>query len=250
MTRYSDKITRQELQKAGEWHSSNTEAIQKAEKILDDIEKDITSDLVTIPVLDQWGFPTGKTKLVSMSTDFEEIRRVSEAMNVEPEDQISEDEDPFLALEQKFAREKQILEERRNAAGQQVELPTSVQSKTPTPANTGSQTVTLQGTGLEFLTNPPSPPAKAVKLQLSGAVKFAASMYCHTFTGNDQLVVLVVDSRTKAEIIDLTLEDPAVEAALIFESGEKFDVYPPIPAVLTYDIGALRHFVFIRKHEN
>ena len=75
-------------------------------------------------------------------------------------------------------------------------------------------------------------------------------MCCHTFAVNDQLAVLVVDNRVKSEIIDLSLEDSSVEAALIFEDGKKIDIFPPIPAAMTYDIGVLRHFVFIRKYED
>ena len=79
-------------------------------------------------------------------------------------------------------------------------------------------------------------------------MKFTTAMSCHVTAINDQLVVLVVDNRVKSEIIDISLEDTSIEATLIFEDDEKIDIHPPIPIVMTYDIGVLRHFVFIRKH--
>ena len=73
-------------------------------------------------------------------------------------------------------------------------------------------------------------------------------MNCHAVVINDQFVVLVLDNRVKTEIIDISLEDKTIEATLILDNEEKIDVHPPIPIVITYDVGVLRHFVFIRKY--
>jgi len=60
------------------------------------------------------------------------------------------------------------------------------------------------------------------------------------------LLVPVTDTRIKSEVIDLALEDASVETTLITET-DVISIYPPIPSVITYNIGVLRHFVFIRK---
>ena len=142
----------------------------------------------------------------------------------------------------------QQIEEQQAAPVQSTLVPMDAAptATTPMPAPTAAPSVILPG--LEFLTTPPSQPLKAVKLQLSGPMKFTTAMSCHATAINDQLVVLVVDNRVKSEIIDISLEDTSIEATLIFEDDEKIDIHPPIPIVMTYDIGVLRHFVFIRKH--
>jgi hypothetical protein len=53
----------------------------------------------------------------------------------------------------------------------------------------------------------------------------------------------------KAEIIDISLEDQDVQATLDLPEGPSVEVYPPIPAILTYDVGVLRHFIFIRRNQ-
>ena len=176
---------------------------------------------------------TGKVREVSLSQGFSDIQQVSDAMNpTEADAAIPRNADVLVKLGEKIERSKQNTAMPHTMSTSQV---------------AASQTVPLPA-GLEFLTTPPSPPTKTVKLQLSGPMKFVTSMACHTFAVNDQLVVLVVDNRIKAEIIDLSLEDQSIEAELILDGGERISVYPPVPAVMTYDIGVLRHFVFIRKY--
>ena len=81
-------------------------------------------------------------------------------------------------------------------------------------------------------------------MQLSGPVKFATTIECHAVVITDKIVVLVVDRRVKEEIFEMTLEDTDAKITLTYE-GDVLDVYPP--PLVTYDLGVLRHFIFIRK---
>jgi hypothetical protein len=102
--------------------------------------------------------------------------------------------------------------------------------------------------GLEFLTDPPSLPQKSVQLQLRGLVRFSTVIKCHDVVVSGQFAVLVVDTRVLPEAIDLSLEDANADVTLITET-ELIPVHPPVPSIMYYDVGVLRHFLFIRKQE-
>jgi hypothetical protein len=207
------------------------ERVRSAESFLDTLEANINSDLVSVPVFDMYGNITKETRLMSMSQAMQRVVRTGNTLQAESEPK-SGDGVHSDALH-RFEEAKKELEHKHETA---YAVPT-------TPAT--SLPINL---GLEFLTNPPSPPSQSVKLQLSGPVKFGTTMNCHTYTLTDHVVVLVTDSRVKGEIIDISLEDSSVEATLVFDEQTKIDVYPPIPVILTYDVGVLRHFIFIRKN--
>ena len=115
----------------------------------------------------------------------------------------------------------------------------------PKPQNDVISTLPAQ-LGLDFLTDPPSLPEKTVRLHLSGKMKFSTVLNCHAYIVHDAVVVLVADKRIKSDIIDISLDDPEIQTELILDDGSKIAIYPPIPGILTYDIGVLRHFVFVR----
>jgi hypothetical protein len=210
------------------------ERVWSTESFLDALEANINSDLVSVPVFDMYGNITKETRLMSMSQAMQGVVRTPLGGNTlqaesEPKSGDSAHSDALC----RFEEAKKGLEQNHEAAHAvpatpAVSLPTNL--------------------GLEFLTDPPSQPSNTVKLQLSGPVKFGTTMNCHTYAITDHVVVLVTDSRVKGEIIDISLEDSSVEATLVFDEQTKIDVYPPIPVILTYDIGVLRHFIFIRKH--
>jgi hypothetical protein len=105
----------------------------------------------------------------------------------------------------------------------------------------------LKDFGLEFLSNPPSAAEITVKLQLSGPVKFSTTLNCHAYVIAEKIVVLVTDGRVNDKILDIELENADVNAALIFDDQTIIDIYPPVPEILTYSLGVLRHFILIRK---
>lgn len=227
-TVYKDTISDKELKQyyGTKFFKENKATALKAEEALRNIEEDITSDLVTVPIMDANGMPTGEYRVVSMTTGAE-VSRGSELQN----DEV----DPLLTMGELIQKEKEVYD-------QATQAPPTLQKSTPAATRTAS----LEHLGLGFLTDPPSLPTRTVKLQLAGPVKFGASIQCHDFVVTDQFVILVTDKRIKPEAVDLALEDSSLETLLITEN-EIISVHPPVPSICTYDVGVLRHFVFIRK---
>jgi len=216
----------------------NQERVRSTESFLDALEANINSDLVSVPVFDMYGNITKETRLMSMNQAMQGVVRMGTPPQSSQE-LPSDDGTHSDALRRFEEAKKGFLE-----TNIEKHEGTHAVPSTAIPASSLPETL-----GLNFLTDPPSPPSQSVKLQLSGLVKFATTMNCHTYAITDHLVVLITDSRVKGEIIDIALEDSSVQAALVFDEQTKIDVYPPIPVILTYDIGVLRHFIFIRKHE-
>ena len=232
---YSDTITAQELKALPPEERAR---VKTAEQVLTSIEEGIMDDRVTVQGYGMGGFPVLYTTSLSNA-----LAQVAELQNAVIEEERPED-DPFPGLSKKIEREKQ-------EAVQEKPLPAQRPPVTPPPGSSvpSSPAGDFGQFGLGFLTTPPTPPAKTVKLRLSGSVKFSTSLDCHTFVVSDQVVILVTDKRIKPEVIDLSFDDPEVRVKLQMGEEQSIEVYPPIPQVLTYDIGVLRHFVFIRKHE-
>jgi len=242
-----DSGVAKEIAEVSSWHPDNKKSAQVAERLVGSIEADIMSDLVTVPIVDPvTGFPTGHTKVVAMSDYAPMIPQIyNNLLRMEAAGATDESVDPMVAMADQFATRRvaePVTPEMTASPGVPV-----ANTVLPVPV---APVVSLDAFGLGFLTTPPSLPDKTVKLQLSGPMKFSTALCCHTFAIGEQVIVLVADSRVKSEIIDLSLEDASVEAALLFEDGEKMDIYPPVPGVITYDVGVLRHFVFIRKYEH
>jgi len=214
------------------------ERVRSTESFLDALEANINSDLVSVPVFDMYGNITKETRLMSMSQAMQGVVRIGNTPQPVPEPR-SDDGAHSDALRQ-FEKAKQGFLGASTCKHEAAHaVPVTAMPTTSLPENLG----------LEFLKDPPSPPSQSVKLQLTGSVKFSTMMNCHTYAITDHVVVLVTDSRIKGEIIDISLEDPTTQATLVVgETGIK--IYPPIPVILTYDIGVLRHFIFIRKHES
>jgi hypothetical protein len=211
------------------------ERVRSTESFLDALEANINSDLVSVPVFDMYGNITKETRLMSMSQAMQGVVRTPLGGN--PLQVESEPKSGDSAHSEALCR----FEEAKKGLADKHEAAHAVPMK-------AAPATSLEHLGLAFLADPPSQPSKTVKLQLSGPVKFGTTMNCHTYAITDHVVVLVTDSRVKGDIIDISLEDASVEATLVFDEQTKIEVYPPIPVILTYDIGVLRHFVFIRKH--
>jgi len=222
--------------------AASKRVVRAAEQAMANIDAEIMSDTVRVAVTDASGMPLGYriTTIndphggVFVPNDPEEdelFPSVEETFTQIPAEQLGVD--PFL-------KRAQLFDEQRKTAGQLQPAPNP--NDTPQMSN-------LEHLGLGFLTDPPSLPTQTVKLQLSGQMKFGATLNCHTLAVNDHVVVLVTDKRVKEEIIEISLDDPEITAELVLGEGEKIAVYPPVPGILTYDIGVLRHFVFIRKNE-
>jgi len=213
--------------------------VHSTESFLDALEANINSDLVSVPVFDAYGNITKETRLMSMSQAMQGVVHSTPGTSTPPSGyEPKSGDDAHSEALKKFEEAKKGLEQKST---EKHEAAHAMQAAAAS-ANT------LAHLGLEFLSDPPSPPSQSVKLQLSGPVKFGTTIHCHTAAITDHLIVLVTDSRVKGEIIDISLEDSSALATLIFDEQTKIDVYPPIPALLTYDIGVLRHFLFIRKH--
>jgi len=242
-TEYTDTLSSAEFIEAAKLHPSNKQSIQQSEKRLDDIEAGVMSDEIILTIADPIsGLPIGARK-VRMSDSIAAIHNIHAQLKEADAIEAGGDEndDSFLAASEQFEKAVKMIGE------------ISSPSKAPTPPQPSSippktaPTISLESLGLEFLTTPPSLPDKSVKLQLSGPMKFTATITCHASVVSDSLVVLVVDSRVKSEIVDISADGQDIEAALIFEDGEIIDVYLPI---MTYDVGVLRHFAFIRKYNS
>jgi hypothetical protein len=184
---------------------------------------------VEIPELDPIGFPTGVTRIVRLSQPQTEEENTVDFSTGEDTD----------FNDTNYDRSLQRLKEAETAMNQPPNIP-----RTPAAAAASEP---FDNLGLNFLSTPPSQPTVSIKLGLSGPVKFRTALSCHYCAVTDSLVVLVVDSRVKKELIDLSLEDAEVEATLVLDDTV-ISVYPPVPNVLTYDVGVLRHFLFIRKN--
>ena len=255
---YTDVLTARELQDFASIHEDNKENLLRSEAVLADIEADIMSDTVSIPILDPWGYPTDKTRLVSMSKDIAEIRRASGASIHDPLEKRTSSKledpttDPLLALGSRFQEEKQTFAEERSqlpplslpSKNTSATVPPAVPAAAPVP--TRPSIALSEACGIPFLTDPPSLSLHTARLQLSGVVKFSTSMECHQWVLTDSFVVLITDTRVKDKIIDISLDDPNIQAELVFENQPPIRIYPPIPKVLSYDVGVLRHFLFVR----
>jgi len=232
---YSDTITAQALKALS---PEERASVKTAEQVLTHIEEGIMDDSVTVQGYGMGGYPVAYTTSLS-----DALAQVAELQNATVEEEKPE-EDPFPGLGKKIEREKQEASQVKPIPVQQSYLlPLPGSSVPPLPADDFGRF------GLGFLTTPPTPPAKTVKLRLYGPMKFSTSLDCHTFNVTDQVVVLVTDKRAKPEVIDLSFDDPEMRVELQMGENQSIEVYPPVPQVLTYDIGVLRHFVFIRKHE-
>ena len=223
---YSDTLTTQEFNKLP---AKERAVVKAAEHVLANIEADIESDRVCLPVTDMYGNPLPG---MSHSTNLNGAMQAMQAFLSAASQEEEEEEEPLLAIGQKIEKDTQEFLQQKTA---------------PQPAMKPSIS-SYEQLGLDFLTDTPSLPTKTVKLHLSGPVKFGTSLDCHALAMNDQVVVLVTDKRIKPEIIDLSFDDPDVKVELQLDEEQRIEVYPPVPQILTYDIGALRHFVFIRKY--
>jgi hypothetical protein len=237
-------ITEQEIAAAGsDLFEENLQRVIQREAFLSNIEDDILSDKVEYAVCDASGVIRGTGEILSVN----EIPTATPIRNLKADARIS-DEEAMVALEEKMAAERETWNSQK-----QHPVTTSMPIKrelAPHPVVTSSTpavpTISLESLGLGFLTTPPSLPAKSVKLQLSGQMKFSTTIPCHEFAVTDHFVILILDKRVKADAVDLALEDASIETTLITET-DIIPVYPPSPALISYDFGVLRHFVFIRK---
>jgi len=221
------------LAASADFFEENKRTVRRAENVLDNIEKDIMSDMVVVPVLDEKGYPTGTTRLVSMQSDIRALQQPALAQHTK----AAAGGEVLLALEQSMAEAKATYAS-----------PSTVPAETAKPEviSPMQHTLSLDHLGLGFLTDPPSLPACSVRLQLEGPMKFSTAIQCHAFIVTEQFVILVTDTRVKADVIDIVLEDAEIEATLITET-EIIPVLPPVPFVITYSIGVLKHHLFIRK---
>jgi len=217
-TSYDSRVAN-EIAEVSSWHPDNKGSAQVAERLIGSIEADVMSDQVTVPIVDPvTGFPTGHTRTVKLADYMARMPQIYAGLTeMAGENTIEASADP-IAMADRF--EKRVVEK---ATPETAVAPAAKTAPQVAPV------ISLDEFGLGFLTTPPSVPDKTVKLQLSGPMKFSTALCCHTFTVSEQVIVLVADSRVKSEIIDLSLEDASVEAALLFEDGEKINIYPPVP---------------------
>jgi len=224
---YSDTLTPQEFNRLP---AKEKAVVKAAEKVLTDIEDDIESSRVCLPVNDMYGNPLpGMAHSTTLNGAMQAMQAFLSSAAQEEEEEPAE---PLLAMGQKIEQAAQEF----------------LQQKTAPQPTMKPAAASYDHMGLDFLTDTPSLPTKTVKLHLSGPVKFGTSLNCHALAVNDQIAVLVTDKRIKPEIIDLSFDDPDVKVALQLDEEQRIAVYPPVPQILTYDIGVLRHFVFIRKY--
>ena len=155
-----------------------------AEKALAAVEKDIMADTIAVEVLCPiTGFPTGKIRTVPLNQALSAVMTVQQNLQAESEQSAEymderSDVEPLIRLGQKI--EEQQADPVPSASVPMDAAPIAAPSM-PAP------TATILP-GLEFLTTPPSQPMKAVKLQLSGPMKFTTAMSCHATAINDQLM--------------------------------------------------------------
>jgi len=211
----SDRASSNAIKHVSERHyDENFENAQAYDRFLDELEKEVMSDRVEIYSRDEHGIPIeAEPRIVSLSAYLDQT---NEAMSESKQDTA----EPAGAVS--------------------------------TVVATKNLSLFLKEVGLTFLTDPPSSPGRTVRIQLSGPVKFGTSVACHDVVVVDRLVILVTDTRVKKDILELSFEDHTIEMAMMVTDKEgqetTYNVYPPIPEALTYDIGVLRHFIFIRRN--
>lgn len=115
------------------------------------------------------------------------------------------------------------------------------------PKNDSGGMIAGESFGIPFLKASPVMPSRTVKIQLSGPIKFSASMACHEVIVHDLMIVVIVDKRVKEEVLDISIDNSEINTSLVMEDGMEYCIEPPIPTIISYDVGVIRHFVFIRR---